>query len=190
MSTAAGLCDDFAPARQAACPLESPLNDAAGGALVRALRGFVGRRIDNRADGDDVVQETFLRLLGYQAAVYVGDTRALCFAIARNLLHDRHRAARRGTAVALDESLVCPQPSAETVVAYRRAVALMVHAIEQMPPLRREVFLRRRLDGSSTASIAASLDMSIAAVDKHVVRALHDLRTALARRGFTMEGGA
>ena len=86
--------------------------------------------------------------------------------------------------------MVCPLPAADRVVAFRRAVALMAGALERMPPLRREIFLRRRLDGLTTAAIADRLDMSTAAVEKHVVRAFADLRTALARRGFTMEAGA
>jgi RNA polymerase sigma factor (sigma-70 family) len=158
-----------------------------GAALTAALRGFVRGRIGDHADGDDVVQETFVRLLSYGAPV--GNVKAFCFAVARNLLLDHGRAARR-VHVALDEAMACPQPTAETVVAYRRAVAIMAGALERMPPLRREVFLRRRLDGLSTADIALGLDMSLIAVEKHVVRALRDLRTALARRGFTMEDGA
>jgi RNA polymerase sigma factor (sigma-70 family) len=158
-----------------------------GAALTAALRGFVRGRLGDHADGDDVVQETFVRLFSYDAPV--GNVKALCFAIARNLLLDHGRAARR-VAVPLDDDMVCPQPTAETVAAYRRAVTILAGALERMPPLRREVFLRRRLDGLSTAEIALGLDMSLAAVEKHVVRAFRDLRLALARRGFTMEHGA
>lgn len=159
-------------------------------ALTRALRLFVRGRMGDHHDGDDVVQETFVRLFHYQAGASVGNVKALCFAIARNLLLDHHRADRSGRHVALDEEMVCPLPSAEVVVAYRRAVAILAQAVGRMPPLRREIFLRKRLDGGTTAEIAAALDMSIAAVEKHVTRAAQDLRTALARRGFTMDGGA
>jgi RNA polymerase sigma-70 factor (ECF subfamily) len=157
--------------------------------LARALGLFVHGRVSDRADGEDIVQETFVRLLGYPSA-RVGDAKALCFSIARNLLFDRHRAAARAVQVELDDDLVCPQPIAEVVVAFRRAVAILVAALERMPPLRREVFLRRRLDGATTAEIAAALDMSPAAIEKHVTRAAGDLREALQRRGFTMAHGA
>lgn len=76
------------PAR--AMTLEYP--DAA---LAVALRRFVRGRLDRHADGDDVVQETYLRLFAYQATAQVNDRKALCFAITRNLLLDHHRAARR-----------------------------------------------------------------------------------------------
>jgi RNA polymerase sigma factor (sigma-70 family) len=159
-------------------------------ALTRALGRFVQSRLGHHADGNDVVQETYLRLFTYQATARVDDIKALCFAIARNLLLDHHRAARRTAHVELDEAIICPQPAADRVVAFRRAVAIMVDALERMPPLRREIFLRKRLDGLRTDTIAHNLDMSTAAVEKHVVRAFQDLRGALARRGFTMEAGA
>ncbi|WP_181814871.1 RNA polymerase sigma factor [Sphingomonas aracearum] len=160
-------------------------------ALTQALRGFVHGRLGGwHADGDDLVQETFLRLLGYQAASRVNDVKAMCFAIARNLLLDHHRAARHRAHVELDEAMVCPMPLADRVLAYRRAVEVMVEALDRMPPLRREIFLRKRLDGLTTAEIAGATDMSLAAVEKHVVRAFADLRNALAKRGFTMADGA
>ncbi|MBE2992655.1 RNA polymerase sigma factor [Sphingomonas sp. CFBP 13603] len=158
--------------------------------LAGALRRFVQGRLAHHADGDDVVQETYLRLFAYQATARVNDMKALCFSIARNLLLDHHRAARRSAHVELDEAIACPQPTADRVLAFRRAVVIMADALERMPPLRREIFLRKRLDGLRTDTIARSLDMSMAAVEKHVVRAFQDLRSALAKRGFTMEAGA
>ncbi|WP_218838846.1 RNA polymerase sigma factor [Sphingomonas guangdongensis] len=163
------------------------LPEVCGSALTDALRRFMRQRVANHADGEDLVQETFVRLFSYKAPV--NNAKALCFAIARNLLVDHARSARR-VAVPLSDELVCPNPQVDVIVAYRRAVAIMATALERMPPLRREVFLRRRLDGLSTADIALGLDMSLAAVEKHVVRAFKDLRTALARRGFSIEHGA
>ncbi|MET4897808.1 RNA polymerase sigma factor [Sphingomonadaceae bacterium jetA1] len=158
-------------------------------ALMRALRSFIHGRVDQHADGEDIAQETLLRLLGYPAA-RIDNLKALCFAIARNLLLDHHRTASRRAPAELNDDMVCPQPTADHVLAFRRAVAILAQALDRMPPLRREIFLRKRVDGVSTADIAHSLDMSVAAVEKHVVRALNDLRTAMAKRGFTMDGGA
>jgi len=171
-------------------PRRAPDGSAPDATLTRALQLFVGGRVTDQADRDDVVQETYLRLVDHQTTSRVENVKALCFAIARNLLIDLQRHRRRVRNVELDEALVCPQPTADVVVAYRRAVAILARALERMPPLRREIFFRRRLDGDPIETIAAALEMSRAAVEKHVVRALADLRGALARCGFTMEGGA
>ena len=147
--------------------------------LAGALRRFVRGRLDHHADGDDVVQETYLRLFTYQASARVEDVKALCFAIARNLLRDHRRVARRGAHVELDEAMVCPLPAADRVVAFRRAVALMAGALERMPPLRRDVLVRRRLQGQSCAAIARDLGLSPKAVEKHITRGLADLHKAM-----------
>ena len=57
------------------------------------------------------------------------------------------------------------------------------------PPLRREVFLRRRLDEQDAATVAEALGIGRSAVEKHVTRAVADLRRALEKRGLALEGG-
>ncbi len=154
-------------------------------ALRAALRRFVDGRLRDRNEGEDIVQETYVRLYSYRRTRPVADVGAFCFAVARNLVSDHFR--RRQVlppSVELADDIVCPQPRAEEILDYRQRVAILVRALKVMPPLRREVFLRRRLDGIPAAVIAADLDLSIAAIDKHCSRALADLRVALERRGL------
>jgi len=153
--------------------------------LRRALQRFVEGRLRDRSEGEDIVQETYVRLYDYRRTRPIADVGAFCFAVARNLVHDhfrRHKA--RPVTGELAEDIVCPQPRAEEILDYRQRVEILVRALKVMPPLRREVFLRRRLDGIAPATIAADLDLSVAAVEKHCSRALADLRAALERRGL------
>ncbi len=150
-----------------------------------ALRRFVEGRLRDRNDGEDIVQETYVRLYSYRRTRPVADVGAFCFAVARNLVSDHFRRRQiQPPAAELAEDIVCPQPRAEEILDYRQRVDILVRALRVMPPLRREVFLRRRLDGIPSAVIAADLDLSVAAVDKHCSRALADLRVALERRGL------
>jgi RNA polymerase sigma-70 factor (ECF subfamily) len=155
--------------------------------LHRTLLRFVEGRLPDRAEGEDIVQETYVRLYDYRQTRTVGDVGAFCFAVARNLLRDRLRRLKRAPAPAeLLETLACPQPRADEILVHRQRVEVLTRALGVMPPLRREVFLRRRLDEQPTAKIAADLDLSAAAVEKHVTRALADLRAALLRRGLAL----
>jgi RNA polymerase sigma-70 factor (ECF subfamily) len=150
-----------------------------------ALRRFVDGRLRDRNDGEDIVQETYVRLYSYRRTRPVADVGAFCFAVARNLVSDHFRRRQiLPPAAELVEDIVCPQPRAEEILDYRQRVDILVRALRVMPPLRREVFLRRRLDGIPAAVIATDLDLSPAAVDKHCSRALADLRVALERRGL------
>lgn len=159
--------------------------------LRQALYRFVTGRLRDCATGEDIVQETYVRLYDYRGTRPIADAAAFCFAVARNLVHDHfRRAAAQPAASELVEDLACPLPGAEEILEYRQRVAILVRALNVMPPLRREIFLRRRLDGVPGAVVAADLGMTIAAVDKHCTRGLADLRHALERRGVCAGGAA
>ena len=154
-------------------------------ALRAALHRFVQGRLRDRDEGEDIVQETYVRLYDYRRTRGVADVGAFCFAVARNLVFDHFRRHRAMPVRAeLAEDIACPLPRAEEVLDYRQRVDILVAALRVMPSLRREVFLRRRLDGVALATIAADLEMSLAAVEKHCTRAVADLRAALEQRGL------
>ncbi|WP_260598920.1 RNA polymerase sigma factor [Sphingomonas endolithica] len=159
--------------------------------LRQALHRFVNGRLRDQALGEDIVQETYLRMYDYRRTRPVADAAAFCFAVARNLVRDHFRGLRTQPAGAeLVEDIACPLPRAEEMLDYRQRVEILIRALKVMPPLRREIFLRRRLDGMSGAVVAADLGMTIAAVDKHCTRASADLRHALERRGLPAGGAA
>ena len=154
-------------------------------ALRDGLQRFIDGRLRGRGEGEDIVQETYLRFYDYRRRRPVADVAAFCFTIARNLVWDHLRRARAAPLrVDLTHDLACPQPLADTILDYRQRVDILVRVLKKMPPLRREVFMRRRLDGLPIAVIAADLELSVAAVEKHCTRALVDLRYALERRGL------
>lgn len=155
-----------------------------------ALHRFVDGRLRDRAESEDIVQETYVRLYDYRRTRSVADVGAFCFQIARNLIHDHLRRLRIAPETGeLPEDVVCPAPRADEIIAYRQRVEVITRALRAMPPLRREVFLRRRLDGQPTATVAQDLELSRAAVEKHVVRALADIRAALDKRGLALMAG-
>jgi RNA polymerase sigma-70 factor (ECF subfamily) len=160
-------------------------------ALRQALHRFVTGRLRDGIAGEDIVQETYVRLYDYRRKRPIADTAAFCFAVARNLVHDHFRRLRaQPPAAELAEDIICPLPRVDEVLDYRQRVEILVRALNVMPPLRREIFLRRRLDGVPGAVVAADLGMTQAAIDKHCTRALADLRYALERRGLGIGGDA
>jgi RNA polymerase sigma factor (sigma-70 family) len=156
-------------------------------ALHRALYSFVSSRLKDRTDGEDIVQETYVRLYDYQRTRTITDAAAFCFAVARNLINDHFRRLRTlPLAEEAAEDVACSQPLVEEVLDFRQRVDILVSALKVMPALRREIFMRRRLDGVPGPTIASDLGMSLAAVEKHCTRALADLRYALERRGLAL----
>lgn len=155
------------------------------------LHRFALSRLRDRCDSDDLVQETFVRLYAYRSRRTVEDVTAFCLAVAGNLIRDRFRqSSRRPETTEVSDTIACPRPLPDEILLYRQRVCILSAAIADMPPLRREVFLRRRLDGDAVATIAEQLDLSPAAIEKHVTRALSDLRRSLDRHGLCLGAGA
>ncbi|OYQ34599.1 RNA polymerase subunit sigma-70 [Niveispirillum lacus] len=148
-----------------------------------ALYGFILRRVRDPFLADDLVQETLTRLIAYMQSNKVADSLAFSLRIATNLISDHYRMRGTGHAEVLEPEMACHRPSAEQTVMARQRADALARALERMPPLRREVFIRRRLHGQSYREIAQALNLNVAAVEKHVVRALEWLHSEMGREG-------
>ena len=162
-------------------------------ASLRAQRDelyhFIVRRTRDPAAADDLVQETFARLLTYERARTVADRAALGYRIALNLVRDHFRSSKRRPTQVLDEEIPCQAPAPEQILMHRQKVEVFGKVLDAMPPLRRDVFIRRRLHGQSTREIAHALAMNEAAVEKHVVRALEQLHREMTKAERRAAGG-
>lgn len=155
---------------------------------VAATLGRYVRARTRRADlVEDVVQETLSRLILQSRQRTLVSVYAMGFRIAANLLVDHHRWDSRHTA-APDEEPVSQAPLPDRVLAGRQELALLSKVLAAMPPLRRDVIVRRRLHGQSCTAIARELGLSLKAVEKHITRGLADLQKAMAGSG--LGGGA
>ncbi len=61
----------------------------------------------------------------------------------------------------------------------RQTLARLAAAVEQLPPRCREVFLRHKFDGCRQADLAREYGISVNAIEKHLIRALVQLRLCL-----------
>jgi RNA polymerase sigma factor (sigma-70 family) len=140
----------------------------------RALRGYLARFFKNEPDVDDVVQETYARLLGLNeaASLAVRNWHAFLFASARNVALDRLRKSRVVSLDAMAEiealNVVDQQPSADDALNARQELALLAETIAGLPDRCREVLTLRKLYGLSQRAIAEQLGISESTVEKHV----------------------
>ncbi|MBO9516893.1 MAG: RNA polymerase sigma factor [Porphyrobacter sp.] len=151
--------------------------------LLRYLRAR-GARPDL---ADDVAQETLARLIALSQTRQIGSLFALAFRIADNLIVDAGRREKRQFGE-VDEEWESDDPSLDRVLDSRRALDVLSRCLRAMPPLRREVLIRRRLNQESCRAIGEDLSMSAKAVEKHITRGLLDLRAALERAGVSVMG--
>lgn len=149
--------------------------------MRHAIVAYVIRKGHAPDVAEDVAQESVTKLLHYVRQGRPASLYGLALKIAANSLIDRVRGETRFGAP-VDETYACEAPLPDAVVADRQQLRVLSAALEHIPPLRRAVLLRRRVENQSHARIAAELGLSVAAVEKHVVRGLCDLRRAMKDR--------
>ena len=167
--------------------------DALAASLERLFRlqapkllRYVSRRTGAREDADDVVQESFLRLVRITAGQDFPDRpEAYLQRIARNLLRNRAKQARARTehlhAPLDEETLASGEPGPDGVLEFRQLAARYEKALKALSPKTRKVFLRHRRDGYTYAEIAEELNQTVSNVEKHMMKAIAHLDRVLGR---------
>lgn len=119
-----------------------------------------------------------MRVLARARETLISDPLFYAMRVVRNILIDR---GRRVTNVPIDgleeaELPIDSGPSPLEALDMSERLKLCQRALEAMPPLRREVFVRRRAGEESYETIARDLRLSVEAVQKHYSRAAQTLR--------------
>jgi RNA polymerase sigma-70 factor (ECF subfamily) len=149
------------------------------------LRACLFRYTRNVADVDELLQETYARLLAPRSSERseLQSVRAFALGIARNLALDwlRHQKVIQLDLVADIESLnVLAVPNqVEEIVNAHQELALLSAAINELPAKCREVFVQRKVYGRSQKEIAARLGISENTVEQHLVKAARKCAQAL-----------
>jgi RNA polymerase sigma factor (sigma-70 family) len=152
------------------------------------LETLLARRLGQRDQARDIVQESFARLYAAGSSGSLDDDTRRLYAIARNAGIDSSRAQRR-RAEALGslapEQIQREASSPHDSVVARETLAALDRILGTLPERTRDVFLLRRVHGLAHAEIARALGISVSTVEKHLLRAIRacqPLKDALARR--------
>ncbi len=149
----------------------------------RPLLAFLRRRTGNDQDAQDLLQESYLRMVRYG---YVDPPRpvpvwrSLLYRTAGSLAsnlgreHRLHHAA--GHEPVEETELVSEQPSPERQAEVGQDLARMLAVLRELPPRCRQVFILHRLHGRSYPEIAVHCGISVKAVEKQVSKALAAFR--------------
>lgn len=152
-----------------------------------ALRAYLRNRFPQISDPDDVVQETYTRLLREHAAGRVRHVRAFVFTAARNVALDsfrRRKIAAEDAVTHLPASdVVEPCPDAVHQLVHQEDLALLASALRTLPDRCRQVMLLRYLKGFSYKQIATLLQISPETVKTQLARGTARCAAHFARHG-------
>jgi len=158
------------PIRPAPAPVRTLDADAAGDHLDRLYRVALGL-CGNRADAEDLVQETYVRVLAKPRHLRGGDDRGYLLGALRNtFISLRARDTRRRASQALRddvEDVACRRTRDPQLPLLAREV---YRAIGELPPRYRDALVAVDVAGLTYAEAAQSLDVPIGTIMSRLYR--------------------
>jgi RNA polymerase sigma-70 factor (ECF subfamily) len=158
-----------------------------------ALRSWLGSKRLNGIEIDDIVQETYTRLISVASVDHIVQPRAYTFQTAHSVLVSQ---LRRSKVVALTTvsdvemlGIAADEPSPEHHVADREEFERLGRAIATLPRQTQAVFRLRRVEGLSQREVAGQLGIAESTVEKHMSRGFMLMLELFQRGGlFTVSG--
>ena len=165
------------------------------------LANFIRRRVPDRGEAEDILQEVFYELVAaYRLFEPVEEAGAWLFRVARNRITDffrkkkpeplpdvmRSRHAPTEDAAPLQFEELLPSPDAGPEAAYARRVLLdeIEAALDELPLEQRSAFVGHEIEGRSFKELAAKAGVSVNAMVlrkhhavlhlRHRLQAIHD----------------
>jgi RNA polymerase sigma factor (sigma-70 family) len=151
------------------------------------IRARLYRYTRNRADADEILQETYVRLLSLKGpdVVPIGSVLAFVMTVARNIACDwlRHQKVLSISLVAdLDLQVTAEGTQPDEWLSLEQELELLADIVESMPPRRREAFTLRKVYGLSQKEIARTLRISVNTVEQHLSSAVRYIDQVLTAR--------
>ena len=151
------------------------------------LRAYLRNRFPSLTDVDDLIQETYARLLRARANGRATLTRAYLFVVARNVALDLVRHEKVISVERLGEidrlSVVEERPDAAETLSHEQELAMLHEAVAMLPPRCREILTLRRIEGCSHREIAERLGIAEGTVNAQLAIGLMRCRRYLCDHG-------
>ncbi|MEE1923922.1 sigma-70 family RNA polymerase sigma factor [Pseudomonas sp. 148P] len=146
----------------------------------------LGRRTGCMHLAYDVLHDAFIRYLVADRQTRIEQPNAYLRRVAQTVLIDHFRQSGRFCSLESSEGLAAVNeaqqehfaPSAEHLADMQQRLDALQRVINCLPPRCREVFWLARIEGHRQPEIARLLGISLSAVERHLIRALLDLRAA------------
>lgn len=151
-----------------------------------ALRGYLVNSFPS-VDADDVIQESYVKLLKARALGRITSVKAYFFSTARNTAITLFKRAKLYSETEVSELPPCrvldTAPTPADVADSGHRLEMLVKALDQLPARCRDVMRLASLDGLSNEEIALKLKMSENTVRVHLARGIKKCADYLREQG-------
>ena len=129
------------------------------------LRSYIRRRVPDRGDAEDILQDVFYSLVRANSLLMpIDHVTAWLFRVARNRITDFFRERPAGgseDAASLEDLLPSHDAGPDALYARRLLVDELEAAIDELPAEQREVFVAHELEGRSFKEMSAATGVSV-----------------------------
>lgn len=153
------------------------------------LRSFIGRRVRNKTDVDDLVQRVLLQIVRHLGSLRDADRlHAWVYRAARNVIIDHYRSSsvRREVSSDTDDpssaavsATLLPSGGDEESAALRELATCLEPMLRQLSPAYREALTLADIEGLSQAAAAERAGISLSGMKSRVQRGRRQLKQVL-----------
>jgi RNA polymerase sigma-70 factor (family 1) len=155
----------------------------------KSLCYFARQLVDNEGQAEDIVADAFLKLWQKNSDFEnLANVRAFMYVTIRNsccnyLKHIQRRTNSHQEILHLAEK---DDNYIESKMIKADLLQVILQEVESLPPVRRKIFKMIYLDDLSIFEIATQLDITVDTVRVQKARALHNLRSAIIKKGILL----
>lgn len=133
------------------------------------LVGFIGKKVNDRDDAEDIAQDAFMRLLNYPSEIIPENIRTLLFTVANNLVNDylRHLYIKNDVHASIMNTADWFDDETEQSVVARDLMLLERKKLDSMPGQRRIIYIMRMHEGKTSQEVADCLGISKRTAENH-----------------------
>ena len=149
------------------------------------LKAYLIKQFPTLSDVEDVVQESFAKLIKAHAEGRVKEPKALLFTIARNTVYDLFRRNQVVQFESLTQnpcsSVLDSKANVDESVSVREEINLLVRGVETLPARCRQVMTLRMVYGFSQKEIAQELSIAANTVKAQLAKGMRRMAAYLAQ---------
>ena len=150
-------------------------------ALVRSILKMCIRQ----EDVDDILQESYLRLMDANEKRSITSPQGYLFVVSRNLVLEKLSRSSREITVEINDAMMgsVDLPADQTLY-YQRKFEMLGHALQTLPERQRRAILLRKYFGLSHIEIAKKMKVSVSSVEKFIATGIKECKRMLTAQGY------
>jgi RNA polymerase sigma factor (sigma-70 family) len=153
-------------------------------ALVRSILKMRARQ----EDVDDILQETYLRVMNASEKRTLNSPQDYLFVVSRNLVIEKLSRQSREIAMEINDALVgVDDVPVDRALHYRRKFKLLNDALRALPEKQRRAILLRKYYGLSHQEVARKMNVSVSSVEKYISGGIKECKRSLQAKGYEEE---